>query len=140
MRRNYTPCPIKAFARLPRAPWENAPARSPKPGKCGNEQSYGKIQGNAGGGRHGICVIPGGLAIRHDGGPPVEGDLRQEPGVAQRGEACWWDVSWQWLPAINHPPPRHILHKDGMELSHPQSSASPGTCSIPSREQSPFCC
>ena len=32
----------------------------------------------------------------------------------------------------NHPPPRHILLKDGMELSHPQSSAPPGTGSIPS--------
>ena len=26
-------------------------------------------------------------------------------------------MSWQWLPARNHPPPRHILLKDGMELS-----------------------
>ena len=73
VRKNCTPCPIKALARLPRAPWENAPARSPNPGKCGNEQSYGKIQGNARGGRHGICGMPGGLARRHDGGPPVEG-------------------------------------------------------------------
>ena len=45
---------------------------------------------------------------------------------------CWWDVSWQWLPAGNHPPPRHILLKDRMELSHPQSGAPPGTGSIPS--------
>ena len=36
------------------------------------------------------------------------------------------------LPAGNHPPPRHILHKDGMELSHSQSGAPPGTGSIPS--------
>ena len=41
-------------------------------------------------------------------------------------------VPWQWLSAGNHPPPRHILHKDGMELSHPQSGAPPGTGSIPS--------
>ena len=34
-------------------------------------------------------------------------------------------MSWQWLPARNHPPPRHILHKDGMELSHSQSGAPP---------------
>ena len=34
--------------------------------------------------------------------------------------------------AGNHPPPRHILLKDGMELSHPQSGAPPGTGSIPS--------
>ena len=38
----------------------------------------------------------------------------------------------QWLPAGNHPPPRRILHKDGMELSHSQSGAPPGTGSIPS--------
>ena len=31
---------------------------------------------------HGICGVPGGFARRHDGGPPVEGNLRQEPGVA----------------------------------------------------------
>ena len=43
-------------------------------------------------------------------------------------------VPWQSLPAGNHPSPRHILHKDGMELSHPQSGAPPGLGSIPSRE------
>ena len=32
--------------------------------------------------RHDICRMPGGFARRHDGGPPVEGNLRQEPGVA----------------------------------------------------------
>ena len=26
--------------------------------------------------------VPGGFARRHDGGPPVEGNLRQEPGIA----------------------------------------------------------
>ena len=35
-------------------------------------------------------------------------------------------------PAGNHPPPRHILLKDGMELSHSQSGAPPGTGLIPS--------
>ena len=30
-------------------------------------------------------------------------------------------MSWQWLPARDHPPPRHILHKDGMDHSHSQS-------------------
>ena len=50
------------------------------------------------------------------------------------GGICWWDVSWQWLPAKNHPSPRHILHKDGMELSHSQSGTPPGTGSIPLRE------
>ena len=33
-------------------------------------------------GRHDICGMLGGLARRHDGGPTVKGDLRQEPGVA----------------------------------------------------------
>ena len=40
------------------------------------------IQGTAGEGCHGICRMPEGLARRHDGGPPVKGDFRQEPGVA----------------------------------------------------------
>ncbi|CAM9195474.1 unnamed protein product [Ascophyllum nodosum] len=41
----------------------------------------------------------------------------------------------------NVKPPASTLypHKDGMKLSHPQSSAPPGTGSIPSREHSPFC-
>ena len=43
-------------------------------------------------------------------------------------------MAWQRLPARNHPPPRHILNKDGMELSHSQSGAPSGTDSIPSRE------
>ena len=79
------------------------------------------------------------LARSHDRGPPVEGDLRKEPGVSRRGGTCWWDVSWQWLPARNPPSPRHILHKDGMELSHSQPGAPPGTDPIPLREQSPLC-
>ena len=32
------------------------------------------------------------LARRYDGRTPVEGDLRQEPGVTWRGETCWCDV------------------------------------------------
>ena len=44
----------------------------------------------------------------------------------------WREVTWQWLPAKTHPPPRHILHKDGMERSHSQSGAPPGAGSIPS--------
>ena len=83
-------------------------------------------------GRHGICRMPGVFSRKHDGGPPVERNLRQEPGVAWRYGTCWWDVSWQSLPARNHPPPRHILHNDGMEISHSQSGAPPGTGSIPS--------
>ena len=55
-------------------------ARSPNQRKCGDEESYDKVQGSAGG-HQGICG-PGGLARRHDGGPPVEGNLRQEPRVA----------------------------------------------------------
>ena len=82
VRERRSMCPIKAFARPPRAPWEEAPSRSPKLGKHGNKESYDKVQGSAGKGRHGICGIPGVLARRHDGGHPVEGDLRQEPGVA----------------------------------------------------------
>ena len=80
MRGSCTSRPIKALARPPRTPWAEAPARSPNPGKCANEKSYGKVQGNAGEGLHGICGIPGGLARRHDRGPPVEGNDRQEPG------------------------------------------------------------
>ena len=82
MRRNCTSRPIKALARPPRTPWEEAPARSPNPGKYDNEESYGKVQGSAEEGHHGICRIPGDLARRHDGGPPVKGNFRQEPGVA----------------------------------------------------------
>ena len=82
MRRSLSPCLIKALARPPRTPWGKAPARSPNPEKCGNEESYVKVQRSAGEGRRGTCGIPGVLASRHDGGPPVEGNLRQEPGVA----------------------------------------------------------
>ena len=74
--------PIKALTRPPRTLWEEAPSRSPNPRKYHNEESYGKVQGSVGEGRHGICGMPGGLARRHDGGPPVEGNLRQEPGDA----------------------------------------------------------
>ena len=73
---------IKYINTHTRARARNVLGRSPNPGKCGNEESYGKIQGSAGEGRHDICRMPGGLARRYDGGPPVEGDLRQEPGVA----------------------------------------------------------
>ena len=82
MRGSCTWRPIKVFARPSRIPWDEAPARSPNNGKYRNEESYGKVQGRAGDGRHGICGIPGGLARRYDEGPPVEGDHRQEPGVA----------------------------------------------------------
>ena len=82
MRGSCTSRPVKAPARPPRTPWEKAPARSPNPGEYANEKRYGKVQVNAGEGRHGICGMPGGLARTHDGGPPVEGNLRQEPGVA----------------------------------------------------------
>ena len=82
VRGSCTSRPIKALARPPRTPWEEAPARSPNLGKCPNEKSFGKVQGSAGDGRHGICGVPGGFVRRHDGGPPVEGNLRQEPGIA----------------------------------------------------------
>ena len=82
MRGSCTLRPIKALARPPRTPWEEAPARYPNPRKCGDEESYGKVYGSAGEERHDICRMPGAFARRHDGGPPVEGNLRQEPGVA----------------------------------------------------------
>ena len=82
MRGSCTSRLLKARARPPRTPWEKAPGRSPNPRKYDNEKSYGKVQGSAGEGRHGICGMPGDLARRHDGGSPVEGNLRQEPGVA----------------------------------------------------------
>ena len=68
MRGSCTPCPIKALARPPRAPWEEAPARSPKLRKYSNGESYSKIQGSAGEGRHGICEMPGGLTKYTMGG------------------------------------------------------------------------
>ena len=82
MRGSCTSRPVKALARPPRTPWEEAPVRSPNPRESTNEKSYGKFQGSAGEGRHGVCRMPGVFARRHDGGSPVEGSLRQEPGVA----------------------------------------------------------
>ena len=76
------------LSRPPGAPWEEVLARSPTFGKCGNEDSYGKVKGSGGEGRHDICRMPGIFARRHDGGPPVEGDLRQESGVTWRGRTC----------------------------------------------------
>ena len=62
---------------------EDAPGGFSRLGKYGNEESYGKVQGSAGEGRRGIYLwIVRGFARRHDGGLPVEGDLRHEPGVA----------------------------------------------------------
>ena len=43
LRGSCTSRPIKALARPPRTPWEEAPARSPNPRKCGDEESYGKV-------------------------------------------------------------------------------------------------
>ena len=139
VRGSYPPCPIKALARPPRAPWEEAPVRPPKPGQHDGEESYGRVQGSVRKGCYAICGISGVLARSHDGEPPMEGGFRQEPGIAWPGGTCWWHVSGQWLPAKKHPPPRYTLHKDGTELSCLQSSTPPGTGSIPSREQSPVC-
>ena len=80
VRGGCTSRPIKALARSPRTPWEEAPARSPNPRKCGYKESYVKVEGSAGKGCHGICRMPGVFARRHDGGPPVKGDLRQSLG------------------------------------------------------------
>ena len=77
MRESRAPCPIKTLTCPPRAPWEEALTGCPKPEKYGNAESYGKVQGSAGKSRHGICGMPEGFARRHDGGPPVEGDLRR---------------------------------------------------------------
>ena len=73
--------PIKAPARPPRTPWEEAYARSPTPRKYDKDESYGKVRRSAGEGRHGTYGMPRGLARRHDGGPPVEANLKQEPGI-----------------------------------------------------------
>ena len=43
LRGSCTSRPIKALVRPPRTPWEEAPARSPNPRKCGDEESYGKV-------------------------------------------------------------------------------------------------
>ena len=77
----YTPCAIKAIARPLRASWKEAPAGPPKPGQQDNDKRYGKVQGSVGEERHGICGMPAGLARRHNGGPPVEGDLGREPWI-----------------------------------------------------------
>ena len=82
MRGSCIPYPINALAHPPRAPWEEAPVRSPKQGKYGNEETYGKIQGSAGEGRYGIFGMLRGRARSHDGGLQMEGDLKQKPGVA----------------------------------------------------------
>ena len=59
MRGSCTSRPIKALARLPLTPWEEAPARSPNPRKGGDEESYDKVEGSAGEGRHDICRMLG---------------------------------------------------------------------------------
>ena len=43
VRGSCTSRPIKALARPPPTPWEEAPARSPNPRKCVDEESYGKV-------------------------------------------------------------------------------------------------
>ena len=82
MRGSCAPCPIKALAHSPRAPWEEAPAGSSKFRKYGNEESYGKVQGSAGEERHDIGGTPGSLARNTMEIPLWKGDLKQEPGVA----------------------------------------------------------
>ena len=59
MRGSCVPCPIEALACPPREPWEEAPAGSTKPGKHDNEEGYGRVEGSAGKGYHGICEITG---------------------------------------------------------------------------------
>ena len=76
-----SPCPTKALARPLCAPLEEAPEESPKCGKKGNKESYGKIQGIVGEWCHEICGIPGNLARNHVGGSLMKGDLKQESEV-----------------------------------------------------------
>ena len=79
-----SPCPIKALARLPRAPWEKkALAGPPKPGQYSNEERYGKVQGVAD--EKGAMAVVECLGISQEDtmeGPPVDGGLGQEPGIA----------------------------------------------------------
>ena len=51
----HTNTSIKTLARPPRAPWEKAPARPPKPEKYDNEERCGGVKGSAGKWRHCIC-------------------------------------------------------------------------------------
>ena len=46
-------------------------------------------------------------------GPLWRETLGRSLGSHDAAGTCRWDVSWQWLPARNHTPPRHILHEDG---------------------------
>ena len=71
----------RALARSPSVPLKEAPAGPPKPGQHDNEESCSKIQGAQEKSDMAFCEMPGGLARRHDGRLPVEGDLRQEPGT-----------------------------------------------------------
>ena len=60
--------------------------------------------------------MPGDLARRHDGGPPEEGDLKHEPGIARRGGTSWWDVCHGQEATPFHS--MSCTKKDGMELAH----------------------
>ena len=112
MRGSCTPCPIKALARTPRATRKEAPARSPKLGKYGNEESYGKVQGSAGEGRHGICGMPGGLAKNTMEGPLWRETLGRSLGLHDAAELVGGMCHDNGCRhARNHRPPRHILHK-----------------------------
>ena len=73
MRGSCTLRPIKALTRPPSTPLEEVPARSPNPRKCGDEESYGKVYGSAGKGRHGIC---GKLGVSQE--DTMEGPLWRE--------------------------------------------------------------
>ena len=67
---------MRGYVQVNKQKYTHKHARSPKhtTGKYGNYESYGKIQGSAGEGRHDVvCGLPGGIPRRHDGGPPVEG-------------------------------------------------------------------
>lgn len=45
------------------------------------------------------------------------------------------NMSWQWLPEGDHPPPCHVVHRDGTELPHlqPRRSDSRGAAQCATR-------
>ena len=64
-----------------------------------------------------------GLARRHDRGLLVEGSLGRSLGMHDATELVGGMCHGNGCRQETTPPPRHILHNDGMELSHPQSGA-----------------
>ena len=59
---------------------------------------------------HDICRISGDLIRKHDGGPPVEGDHRQDPGIAWRGGTYLLEGGCVMAMAIGKKPPVATLY------------------------------